>query len=74
MLTTSAPSRGPYVAAPALTPMAALSQSVAAVVRPRIDKPLRSIAPAPMNPMPAATCAAMRVGSVWEEASRSPKP
>src|SRR5438094_1539313 len=44
-------------------PIAATTQSVAAVVRPRTDSPSRMIAPAPRKPMPVTICAAMRVGS-----------
>jgi hypothetical protein len=44
-------------------PIAATIQSVAAVVRPRIEKPCRMIAPAPMKPIPVTICAAIRVGS-----------
>src|SRR6478609_8236539 len=45
-------------------PMPATSQRVAAVVRPRTDKPCRMIAPAPRKPIPLTICAAIRVGSV----------
>src|SRR2546421_3383811 len=45
-------------------PIAATSQRVAAVVRPRTDSPCRMIAPAPRKPMPLTICAAIRVGSV----------
>src|SRR5579884_73981 len=44
-------------------PIAATSQSVAAVVRPLIDRPWRMMAPAPRKPMPLTTCAATREGS-----------
>src|ERR671939_18760 len=44
-------------------PIAATSQNVAAVVRPRTDSPCRMIAPAPRKPIPVTICAAMRVGS-----------
>src|SRR4051794_1320912 len=44
-------------------PIAATTQSVAAVVSPRTEKPCRMIAPAPRKPIPVTTCAAMRVGS-----------
>src|SRR5579884_427364 len=44
-------------------PIAATTQSVAAVVRPRTDRPCRMIAPAPRKPMPLTICAAMRDGS-----------
>src|ERR1051326_6606147 len=44
-------------------PIAAETQSVAAVVRPRTVSPWRMIAPAPRKPMPVTICAAMRVGS-----------
>src|SRR4051812_23101058 len=50
-------------------PIAATSQSVAAVVRPRIENPWRMIAPAPRKPMPLTTCAAIRVGSARTTAS-----
>src|SRR3954470_16636680 len=43
--------------------MAAVSQSVAAVVSPRTESPCRMIAPAPRKPIPVTICAAMRVGS-----------
>src|SRR5687768_1952426 len=57
--------------------MAATIHRVAAVVRPRTEKPCRMIAPAPMKPMPVTICAAMRVGSnvtplAWENA-KSPQ-
>src|ERR671930_1025206 len=45
-------------------PIAATSQSVAAVVSPRTERPCRMIAPAPRKPIPLTICAAMRVGSV----------
>src|SRR5581483_5449373 len=45
-------------------PIAATSQSVAAVVRPRTERPCRMIAPAPRKPMPVTICAAIRDGSV----------
>ena len=45
-------------------PIAATSQSVAAVVSPRTERPWRMIAPAPRKPMPLTICAAIRVGSV----------
>jgi hypothetical protein len=44
-------------------PIAAASQSVAAVVSPRTESPCRMIAPAPRKPMPVTICAAIRVGS-----------
>src|SRR5437763_6811609 len=56
----SAPSQYP---APAAIPIAATSQSEAAVVRPRTDRPCRMIAPAPRKPIPLTICAAIRVGS-----------
>src|SRR5439155_11947704 len=47
----------------AAIPIAATTQSVAAVVRPRMERPSRMIAPAPRKPIPVTICAAMRVGS-----------
>src|SRR3954452_22182945 len=44
-------------------PIAAVSHSVAAVVRPRTFIPWLMIAPAPRKPMPVTICAAIRVGS-----------
>src|SRR5690242_6905454 len=44
-------------------PIAATSQSIAAVVSPRTERPWRMIAPAPRKPMPLTICAAIRVGS-----------
>src|ERR671924_224197 len=44
-------------------PIAATTQSVAAVVRPRTARPCRMIAPAPRKPIPVTICAAIRVGS-----------
>src|SRR5437763_1573704 len=44
-------------------PIAATTQSVAAVVRPRTDSPCRMIAPAPRKPIPVTIWAAIRVGS-----------
>src|SRR5919198_5613810 len=44
-------------------PIAATTQSVAAVVSPRTERPCRMIAPAPRKPIPVTTCAATRVGS-----------
>src|SRR5436190_390658 len=44
-------------------PIAATTQSVAAVVSPRTDNPWRMIAPAPRKPIPVTICAAIRVGS-----------
>ena len=40
-----------------------MSQTLAAVVRPRTDNPWRMIAPAPRKPIPLTICAAIRVGS-----------
>ena len=64
------------VAGAGAMPIAAASQSVAAVVRPRTVRPWRMIAPAPRKPMPVTICAAIRVGSKtipsrWEEARRT---
>ena len=44
-------------------PIAATTQSVAAVVSPRTDTPWRMMAPAPRKPIPVTIWAAMRVGS-----------
>src|SRR5436190_7664756 len=59
-------------------PIAATTQSVAAVVRPRIDRPWRMIAPAPRKPIPVTICAAIRVGSarttLWPEVRNSWNP
>src|ERR671928_148796 len=44
-------------------PIAAATHSVAAVVRPRTERPWRMIAPAPRKPIPVTICAAIRVGS-----------
>src|SRR5436190_1380861 len=44
-------------------PIAATTQSVAAVVRPRTARPWRMIAPAPRKPIPVTIWAAIRVGS-----------
>src|SRR5256714_4668269 len=44
-------------------PIAATTHSVAAVVRPRTERPWRMIAPAPRKPMPVTIWAAIRVGS-----------
>ena len=48
---------------PAAIPIAATTQSVAAVVRPRTEMPRTMIAPAPRKPIPVTICAAIRVGS-----------
>src|SRR5438874_10521952 len=56
----SAPSQYP---APDAIPIAATSQSEAAVVRPRTERPWRMIAPAPRKPIPLTICAAILVGS-----------
>ncbi len=48
---------------PTSTPMAAVSQIDAAVVRPRTDRPSLKITPAPRKPMPVMMPWAMRVGS-----------
>src|SRR5689334_16254120 len=44
-------------------PIAATTQSAAAVVSPLTVKPWRMIAPAPRKPIPVTICAAIRVGS-----------
>ena len=44
-------------------PIAATTQSPAAVVSPRMESPWRMIAPAPRKPIPVTIWAAMRVGS-----------
>src|ERR1051326_4387215 len=57
-------------------PIAAATQSVAAVVRPRTVRPWRMIAPAPRKPMPVTICAAIRVGSArttWSLLVRKPR-
>src|SRR5438132_542425 len=57
-------------------PIAAATQSVAAVVSPRTERPWRMIAPAPRKPMPVTICAAIRVGSArmtWSPLSRKPR-
>ena len=58
---------GAYVAAARALGKAGLSRaltdSVAAVVNPRTDRPCRMIAPAPRKPIPVTICAAIRVGS-----------
>src|SRR5438876_8777557 len=43
--------------------MAATTQSVAAVVNPRTERPWRMMAPAPRKPIPVTIWAAIRVGS-----------
>src|SRR5689334_5077458 len=53
-------------------PIAAATQSVAAVVRPRTDSPWRMIAPAPRKPIPVTICAAIRVGSTRTPQSANP--
>src|SRR3954451_8990188 len=58
-----------YAPAPAAMPIAAVSQSVAAVVSPRTEKPWRMIAPAPRKPIPVTICAATRVGSTFAESN-----
>src|SRR3954462_4928348 len=60
--------------APAAMPSAALVQSAAAVVTPRTDPRSRMIAPAPMKPIPDATCAATRIGSTFGPRAKSGKP
>src|ERR671935_1217634 len=59
-------------------PIAATTQSVAAVVSPRTDSPWRMIAPAPRKPIPVTICAAMRVGSarmtLWPDVRNAWKP
>src|SRR6187549_3224629 len=52
--------------APAAVPIAALTQIVAAVVRPLMFIPLRRMAPPPRNPIPVTICAAMRSGVPFE--------
>src|SRR5262245_18503406 len=59
--------------APAAIPIAPTSQTLAAVVRPRIVKPWRKISPAPRKPMPVTTWAATRLGST-SRAGNSSKP
>ncbi len=49
--------------APQAMPMAALSQTVAAVVRPRTVSLLTKMTPAPRKPIPETICAATRLGS-----------
>src|ERR1044072_4085215 len=44
-------------------PIAATTQSVAAVVSPRTERPCRMIAPAPRKPIPVTIWEAIRVGS-----------
>src|SRR5215211_1239713 len=55
---------------------AATTQSPAAVVRPRTERPWRRMAPAPRKPMPVTTWAAIRVGSnaVPRERSKMKSP
>ena len=60
-----------YIAAPAHRPIAATSHKPAAVVNPCTEIPVRRIAPAPRNPMPETTDAAIREGST---VTRSPFP
>ena len=48
---------------PAAIPIAATTQSVAAVVSPRTEIPRTMIAPAPRKPIPVTIWAAIRVGS-----------
>ncbi len=45
--------------------MAAAAHRLAAVVSPLTSRPRRMIAPAPRNPTPVTTCAALLVGSNW---------
>ena len=52
-----------YMPAPTDTPMAATTQSEAAVVSPRTLIPWRMIAPAPRKPIPETTYDATRDGS-----------
>jgi hypothetical protein len=52
-----------YMPAPTATPIAATTQSDAAVVSPRTLMPWRMIAPAPRKPIPETTYEATREGS-----------
>jgi len=52
-----------YSPAPTLTPIAATTQSDAAVVSPRMLPPFFRIAPAPRKPTPVTTYATTRDGS-----------
>src|SRR6266540_7497783 len=45
-------------------PIAATTHRLAAVVRPRTERPWRMIAPAPRKPIPVTICAAILVGSM----------
>src|SRR5262249_43270544 len=58
--------------APTAIPIAATSQRVAAVVRPRTESPWRMMAPAPRKPIPVTICAAIRVGSTLIPQSLKP--
>src|SRR5439155_23625087 len=60
--------------APAPVPSAALVHSAAAVVMPRTEPRSRMMAPAPMKPIPEATCAATRIGSTFGPRSMSENP
>ena len=53
-----------YIPAPIASPIPAVAQIPAAVVRPRIEEPFRKMIPAPRNETPLTTCAAIRAGSV----------
>ena len=53
-----------YIPLPQARPTAATSQMLAAVVNPRTLVPMRRMAPAPRNPMPATAPAAIREGSI----------
>src|SRR4029077_6110968 len=55
-------------------PMAAVTQMEAAVVKTCTSLPVRRIAPAPRNPTPVTTWAAMRVGSVLLLKTSRPSP
>ena len=54
-----------YQAIPQAMPMAAATQILAAVVRPRTMEPWRMMVPAPRKPTPVTIWAAMRAGSLF---------